>query len=157
MKDYERRVFDVTVASNAKASAHRLAAALACMMRAYVDVDVAAAEGVAANKGGKRDAPIPPPPCPTRRRTCCTGMRRTPTARPRSPAAPHMTAATATARWTALQTDNGELEVACGSKGAAQHEISSPDTSKAAAPGVPAKRPPRPTPLKAPGSDAEEM
>eukprot|EP00873_Tetraselmis_striata_P046207 jgi/Tetstr1/466471/TSEL_000980.t1 len=71
--------------------------------------------------------------------------------------APHMTAATATVRWTTPQTDNGELEVACSSKGAAEHEISSPDTSKAAAPGVPAKRPPRPTPLKAPGSDAEEV
>eukprot|EP00873_Tetraselmis_striata_P024196 jgi/Tetstr1/444460/TSEL_032343.t2 len=54
-------------------------------------------------------------------------------------------------------TDSGELEVACGSKGAAQHEISSPNTSKAAAPSVPAKRPPRPSPLKVPGSGTQEL
>eukprot|EP00873_Tetraselmis_striata_P024630 jgi/Tetstr1/444894/TSEL_032732.t1 len=50
-------------------------------------------------------------------------------------------------------TDNGELEVACGSKGAAQHEIGSPETS------IEGNRAGcAPTPLKGPGSAAlEEM
>eukprot|EP00873_Tetraselmis_striata_P021386 jgi/Tetstr1/441650/TSEL_029875.t1 len=49
----------------------------------------------------------------------------------------------------------GEIKVACGnSKGAARHEISSRDTSKAAAPGVPANRPHAPG---VPGHDAQEL
>eukprot|EP00873_Tetraselmis_striata_P024516 jgi/Tetstr1/444780/TSEL_032628.t1 len=54
-------------------------------------------------------------------------------------------------------TYGGEFEVARGSKGAAWHEISSPDTSKAAEPGMPPERRPRSTPLKIPGSDAHKL